>query len=98
MAETREGETERGRTESERGEGASETGKVDEREKERGKLRESGEEKTAIGKECKKREDSSANQPSSIPLTADFQAGRGSLAHQEKKKTRNCIKKQIFSE
>lgn len=35
----------------------------------------------------KKKGDSSANQPSSIPLTAaEIQAGRGSLARQKKKK------------
>lgn len=36
-----------GRAKSERGEGASDMGKVDEREREKGKLRESGEEKRA---------------------------------------------------
>ena len=83
VAGTREGETERGD-----GPRASEgwehqaQGKVDEREKERGKLRESGEER---GEQRRKRRTAQQIRPSSIPLTAAvIQAGRGSLAHQEK--------------
>ena len=53
--------------------------KVDEREKARGKLWESVEERGE-----QKKEDSSANQPRSDPLTAAvIQAGRGSLAQQK---------------
>uniref|UniRef100_A0A665V3X0 TNF alpha induced protein 8 like 3 n=4 Tax=Percomorphaceae TaxID=1489872 RepID=A0A665V3X0_ECHNA len=62
----------------------------------RGKLRvRRREESKGKGEQKKKKEiweDSSANQPSSIPLTAAvILAGRGSLAHQEKKKKYNKL-------
>lgn len=74
MAGTWEGETKRGWTESEQGEGASETGKVDQKEKESEKLRESVEKRRA-------KKEKAVNQPRSIPLTtAVSQAGRGRSA------------------
>lgn len=80
----------RGWTESKQGEGASEKEKVDEREKGKGKLRESGEERRANGTETNKKEHSSTNQPSNIPLTAAvIQTERRSLVHQEKIKNKN---------
>ena len=55
-----------------------EQGKVDERGKERGKLRESGEEERRTAQQVS---------PGSIPLTAAvIQAGRGSLSRQQQKK------------
>ena len=66
--------------------------KVDEREKARGKLWESGEERGE-----QEKEDSSANQPRSDPLTAAvIQAGRGSLAQQEGKKKKKHMRNSFF--
>lgn len=73
MAGTGEGGTERGRTGREQGEGASETGKVDQKERQTEGVRRRAQKEKRV------------NEPTGIPLTAAvIQTGRGGLALHEK--------------
>lgn len=78
VAGTWEGETKRGWTESEQGEGASEPGKVDQKESE--KLRESVEKRRA-------KKPKAENQPRSIPLNGSDPGWERRLNLSRRKKT-----------